>query len=124
MTLTWGVVALVLVGALLHASWNAMVKSSTDKALDTALIHLLGSVITLPMVAVLGWPPAEAWPYMAASVVIHNRHRRRRHRRLLHRLPPGQAGRTDVLLLEQGKLTSGTTWHAAGLVGQMRPNRT
>ena len=32
-------------------------------------------------------------------------------------------GETDVLLLEQGKLTSGTTWHAAGLVGQMRPNR-
>jgi len=32
-------------------------------------------------------------------------------------------GRTDVLLLEQGKLTCGTTWHAAGLVGQMRPNR-
>jgi glycine cleavage system aminomethyltransferase T/glycine/D-amino acid oxidase-like deaminating enzyme len=32
-------------------------------------------------------------------------------------------GQTDVLLLEQGKLTSGTTWHAAGLVGQMRPNR-
>ena len=30
---------------------------------------------------------------------------------------------TDVLLLEQGKLTSGTTWHAAGLIGQMRPNR-
>jgi len=32
-------------------------------------------------------------------------------------------GCKDVLLLEQGKLTSGTTWHAAGLVGQMRPNR-
>jgi 4-methylaminobutanoate oxidase (formaldehyde-forming) len=32
-------------------------------------------------------------------------------------------GKKDVLLLEQGKLTSGTTWHAAGLVGQMRPNR-
>lgn len=32
-------------------------------------------------------------------------------------------GITDVLLLEQGQLTSGTTWHAAGLVGQMRPNR-
>lgn len=31
--------------------------------------------------------------------------------------------RTDVLLLEQGRLTCGTTWHAAGLVGQMRPNR-
>jgi 4-methylaminobutanoate oxidase (formaldehyde-forming) len=33
-------------------------------------------------------------------------------------------GERDVLLLEQGRLTCGTTWHAAGLVGQMRPNRT
>ncbi len=32
-------------------------------------------------------------------------------------------GERDVLLLEQGKLTCGTTWHAAGLIGQMRPNR-
>ena len=32
-------------------------------------------------------------------------------------------GREDILLLEQGSLTCGTTWHAAGLVGQMRPNR-
>jgi glycine/D-amino acid oxidase-like deaminating enzyme/glycine cleavage system aminomethyltransferase T len=32
-------------------------------------------------------------------------------------------GRKDILLLEQGTLTCGTTWHAAGLVGQMRPNR-
>jgi sarcosine dehydrogenase len=29
-------------------------------------------------------------------------------------------GITDVLLLERGKLTSGSTWHAAGLVGQLR----
>ena len=29
-------------------------------------------------------------------------------------------GWRDVLLLEQGKLTSGSTWHAAGLVGQLR----
>jgi 4-methylaminobutanoate oxidase (formaldehyde-forming) len=29
-------------------------------------------------------------------------------------------GVTDVVLLEQGRLTCGTTWHAAGLVGQMR----
>ena len=33
-------------------------------------------------------------------------------------------GRRDVLVLEQGRITSGTTWHAAGLVGQMRPTRT
>ena len=29
-------------------------------------------------------------------------------------------GYTDVLLIEQGRLSSGTTWHAAGLVGQLR----
>ena len=29
-------------------------------------------------------------------------------------------GWTDVLLVEQGRLSSGTTWHAAGLVGQLR----
>ena len=28
--------------------------------------------------------------------------------------------KADVLLIEQGKLTSGSTWHAAGLVGQLR----
>ena len=32
----------------------------------------------------------------------------------------GKMGITDVLLLERGKLTSGSTWHAAGLVGQLR----
>jgi len=31
-----------------------------------------------------------------------------------------ELGWTDVVLLEQGRLTSGTTWHAAGLVGQLR----
>jgi 4-methylaminobutanoate oxidase (formaldehyde-forming) len=28
--------------------------------------------------------------------------------------------KADVVLIEQGKLTSGSTWHAAGLVGQLR----
>jgi len=28
--------------------------------------------------------------------------------------------KADVLLIEQGRLTSGSTWHAAGLVGQLR----
>src|SRR5262245_44131167 len=32
----------------------------------------------------------------------------------------GKMGLTDVLLLERGRLTSGSTWHAAGLVGQLR----
>ena len=71
MELTWPVVAAVLGGAMLHASWNALVKSSSDKSLDTALIHLLGSVVAIPLVALVGWPPAAAWPFLAASLVIH-----------------------------------------------------
>ena len=31
-----------------------------------------------------------------------------------------KVGITDVILLERKQLTSGTTWHAAGLVGQLR----
>ncbi|MGI9435739.1 MAG: NAD(P)/FAD-dependent oxidoreductase, partial [Geminicoccaceae bacterium] len=32
-------------------------------------------------------------------------------------------GISDVVLLERKQLTSGTTWHAAGLVGQLRASR-
>jgi 4-methylaminobutanoate oxidase (formaldehyde-forming) len=32
----------------------------------------------------------------------------------------GKLGLSDVVLLERKQLTSGTTWHAAGLVGQLR----
>src|ERR1700721_953568 len=32
----------------------------------------------------------------------------------------GKLGWNDVLLIERKQLTSGTTWHAAGLVGQLR----
>ena len=34
----------------------------------------------------------------------------------------GRANRSGVLLLERQQLTSGTTWHAAGLIGQLRPS--
>lgn len=71
MALTWPVVTAVLFGALLHASWNALVKSSNDKDLDMAVIHLIGSLLSIPLVAVVGWPAPAAWPYIGASVVIH-----------------------------------------------------
>lgn len=71
MTLTWPVVAAVLFGALLHASWNALVKSSSDKDLDMAVIHLIGSLLGIPLVALVGWPAPAAWPYIGASVIIH-----------------------------------------------------
>jgi phosphonate utilization associated putative membrane protein len=65
------VVLAVLVGAMLHASWNALVKSSGDKQLDIALVHFLGAVVSLPLLWWVGLPPPEAWPFLAASLTIH-----------------------------------------------------
>ena len=71
LALTLPVILAVLFGAFLHASWNALVKSSTDKPLDTALIHVLGGAIGLPLVLLAGLPPSASMPYLAASIVIH-----------------------------------------------------
>ncbi len=67
----WEVVLTVLFAALLHAGWNAMVKSSPDKALDTAALHVMGALIVVPILAVTGLPPAAAWPFLVASMLIH-----------------------------------------------------
>lgn len=71
MTLTWTVVAAVLLGALLHATWNAVIKASPDQELETAVMHGIAALIALPVALAAGWPPAEAWPYILASVAIH-----------------------------------------------------
>jgi phosphonate utilization associated putative membrane protein len=71
MTLTWPIALAVLFGALLHASWNALVKSGADKALDTALMNLVAAVLALPLVLVAGWPSAAAWPWLLASAAVH-----------------------------------------------------
>lgn len=66
-----GVVLAVLCGALLHAAWNALVKSSGDKQLDIALVHFLGAVVSLPLLLWVGLPPRETWPFLLASLCIH-----------------------------------------------------
>ena len=35
----------------------------------------------------------------------------------------GKIGWSDSILLERRQLTCGTTWHAAGLIGQLRPTQ-
>jgi phosphonate utilization associated putative membrane protein len=69
--LTWPIVAAVLVAALLHASWNALIKSGSDKALDMALIHVLGCGVGLVLVLAVGLPKPEVLPWLAASLTIH-----------------------------------------------------
>ena len=69
--MTGGVMTLVLFGAVLHAAWNVLVKSSQDKTLDTAVIHIFCALITLPVSLFLGPPPQEALPFLFASVAIH-----------------------------------------------------
>jgi phosphonate utilization associated putative membrane protein len=69
--LSWAIVAAVLFGALLHASWNALIKSGRDQQLDTALIHVLGCGVGLAMVVVVGLPNAAAVPWLIASLLVH-----------------------------------------------------
>lgn len=71
MALTGPIVLAVLFGALLHASWNALIKSGRDKQLDTALIHSLGFFVALPALWWTGLPAAASWPYILTSTVIH-----------------------------------------------------
>ena len=61
----------VLLGAVLHAAWNALVKSSSDKTADTALVHFMGAMVALPLMLYVGLPARESWPFIAASLVIH-----------------------------------------------------
>src|SRR5450759_2713906 len=65
------VAALVLGSALLHASWNAIIKSSRDVTLDTALVAAGAGLLSLPLTAFVPAPASASWPYLGASVAIH-----------------------------------------------------
>jgi phosphonate utilization associated putative membrane protein len=65
------VTALVLGSALLHAGWNAVIKSSRDVMLDTALVAAGAGLLALPLIAAARWPASESWPYLGVSAAIH-----------------------------------------------------
>jgi drug/metabolite transporter (DMT)-like permease len=73
MELTLGITLAVLGAGFLHAAWNALLKSSAggDATLDTAAVVAGSSVWGLVVVPFTGLPQPAAWPYMAASAVIH-----------------------------------------------------
>lgn len=69
--MTGFVLAAVLFGALIHATWNALIKAQADKFSAAALVAIGAGVVALPLIVLLPAPAAAAWPYIAASSIIH-----------------------------------------------------
>ncbi|MFF0203603.1 EamA family transporter [Streptomyces sp. NPDC005017] len=69
--MTPAVTAAVLLAAVTHACWNAIAHKITDKLVGFALISGGGMLIGLALAPFAAFPAAAAWPYLAASAVIH-----------------------------------------------------
>ncbi len=64
------VLLLVLLGALLHAGWNALVKSGVDKALDASLIAAGAAACCIPLLPFLPLPGTVALPFLVISALL------------------------------------------------------
>jgi drug/metabolite transporter (DMT)-like permease len=66
---------LVLSAAVLHASWNALVKGATDRALAIAAVATMHGLCGAVLIAISVWrgePPAmSSWPLILLSTIIH-----------------------------------------------------
>ena len=71
MELTLGLTLAMLGAALLHAGWNAIIKSSPDKLLDTALVCGGGALLVTPALFLVPAPEAAVRPWLAASCALH-----------------------------------------------------
>jgi drug/metabolite transporter (DMT)-like permease len=65
------VFAAVLLAAACHASWNAVLKLRLDPFRTVALIAIASAIVALPMLPVVGLPPAAAWPWLIGSLILH-----------------------------------------------------
>jgi hypothetical protein len=64
------VVAVVLFSAVIHASWNALLKTGSDTLLTTALITTSAACLAAAVLPFLPAPAALSWPYLAGSVAL------------------------------------------------------
>jgi drug/metabolite transporter (DMT)-like permease len=62
------VITLVLCAAILHASWNAVLRGRDDKLWSVTVMSFAATVVAIPVVFVLPLPAAASWPYLALSV--------------------------------------------------------
>ncbi|MGB7181920.1 MAG: DMT family transporter [Burkholderiaceae bacterium] len=70
--MTASLVLIVLAAALLHAMWNAMAKGGGAPELSIASYQLFGGLVCAALIPFVPYPKVESWPYLAASVLIHN----------------------------------------------------
>jgi drug/metabolite transporter (DMT)-like permease len=61
----------VLLAALLHATWNAVVKSVDDRLSAMALIGATSAVVCLPIALLAPLPRGASLPFMLGSVAVH-----------------------------------------------------
>nr|WP_234295175.1 DMT family transporter [Herbaspirillum frisingense]UIN21596.1 DMT family transporter [Herbaspirillum frisingense] len=66
-----GVIGLVLAAALLHASWNALLKSSHDRLASLSLMTIGAGLGALPLVLWRPLPDAASWFYIVLSGLLH-----------------------------------------------------
>jgi drug/metabolite transporter (DMT)-like permease len=66
------VTALILVSAVLHASWNAFVKNDTDRTASMAWIVGLGGVAGVALLPFVSFPTSDVWPYLIATTILQN----------------------------------------------------
>jgi len=69
--MTASIAAIVLFAALLHATWNAVVKGAGDRTIVLGLVALGHVVPGIAMVSLAPLPAAHAVPFIIASTVIH-----------------------------------------------------
>jgi drug/metabolite transporter (DMT)-like permease len=69
--LSFEITLAVLLAALLHASWNAMIKGGSDVLLDTATIVAGAGLVALPFLFVVPLPAPASWPYIFGSILTH-----------------------------------------------------
>jgi drug/metabolite transporter (DMT)-like permease len=65
------IIGLVLLAALLHASWNAMAKSGGTPQFSIASYRLISALCCLPLLFLFPLPLAASWPMLLASAIIH-----------------------------------------------------
>jgi len=69
--LSYQVLLLVLTAAVIHACWNAWLKLSVDRLVAVALMGAGWASVSAAVIPFVAAPAAPAWPYLAASVVLH-----------------------------------------------------